>query len=179
MAYLKIRNKELEGYSNGKYHDDNSFCDVIGYVMRPEKTPSGYIGGIAVDVAHAVEQMEKLSAYYGQNTGVRLRHMILAFEPGELSNSRKYALSIAYQVAYPIALFYGDHHQIVYAVHEDGAKVHIHFVMNTTNYLTGLKYPGSKADYYQFLSHINQELADYYCSVVPTKDREDWQSDPF
>ena len=105
--------------------------------------------------------------------------MILAFEPGELSNSRKYALSIAYQVAYPIALFYGDHHQIVYAVHEDGAKVHIHFVMNTTNYLTGLKYPGSRADYYQFLSHTNQVLADYNCSVVPTKDREDWQSDPF
>ena len=113
MAYLKIRHKELEGYSNGKYHDDNSFCDVIGYVMRPEKTPSGYIGGIAVDVAHAVEQMEKLSAYYGQNTGVRLRHMILAFEPGELSNSRKSALSIAYQLAYPIALFYGDHNKIV------------------------------------------------------------------
>ena len=51
--------------------------------------------------------------------------------------------------------------------------------MNTTNYLTGLKYPGSKADYYQFLSHINQVLTDYNCSVVPTKDREDWQSDPF
>ena len=49
MAYLKIRHKEQEGYIGGKYHDRDSFHDVISYVLRPEKTPSHYIGGIGVE----------------------------------------------------------------------------------------------------------------------------------
>ena len=55
MAYLKIRHKESEGYGDGKYHDDASFQTVITYILNPEKTPSNYVGGIAVDVSHAVQ----------------------------------------------------------------------------------------------------------------------------
>lgn len=179
MAYLKIRHKESEGYGDGKYHDDASFQTVITYILNPEKTPSNYVGGIAVDVSHAVQQMEILSNCFGKNDGVHLRHMILAFEPRELSRSRKRSIELTYQLAYPIALYYGQHYQIVYAVHENTEKVHIHFVMNTTSYLTGLKYNGSREDYYRFIRHINSILAPYRTHVVPVKDREEWGTDPF
>ncbi|WP_130870549.1 relaxase/mobilization nuclease domain-containing protein [Intestinimonas massiliensis (ex Afouda et al. 2020)] len=179
MAYLKIRHKEQEGYIGGKYHDRDSFHDVISYVLRPEKTPSHYIGGIGVDVLYAAAQMETLSACFGQNQGVHLRHMILAFENGELYRSRKHALALAYQLAYPIAQFYGDCYQVIYAVHEDTDNVHIHFVMNTTNYRTGRKYPGTKEDYYRFVRHVEHILEPYGCKVKLLRDRTEWEEELF
>ena len=160
MAYLKVRHKVNQGFSGGKYHDDNSYRDVINYIMQPGKTPSGYIGGMAVNLCNAVYEMEKLSEYFGQNHGVRLRHMIIAFEDSELCNTKSASLRVAYKAAHHIAQFYGKEYQIVYAVHEDTGTVHIHFVMNTTNYITGRKYNGSKRDLYQFIDHIEN------CSVL-------------
>ena len=174
MAYLKIRHKELDGYSGGKYHDRNSFHDVISYVLNPDKTPSHYIGGIGIDISCAAAQMQTLSACFGQDQGVRLRHIILGFKIGELHRSKKHALALAYQLAYPIAQFYGADYQIIYAVHENTDKVHIHFVMNTTNYRTGRNYPGTKEDYYRFQKHVEDVLAPYGCSVTPLKDQSEW-----
>ena len=176
MAYLKVRHRETGGFSGGKYHDDDAFRDVLGYVMNPEKTPSGYIGGIAVNPQQAIFEMEALSRYYGQDTGVRLRHFILGFRPRELWSKKGQSLYAAYQLAYSVAQFYGAEYQIIYAVHEDTKNPHIHFVMNTTNYRTGLKYQGKKQDLHHFIQWIDGVLEPYERTVTLLKDDGDWQA---
>ena len=173
MAYLKIRHKEKAGYRVGKYHDDHALIDVISYIFDPRKIPSGYVGGLAVNPNNAVYEMSMLSRCYAQDSGVRLRHMILAFESGELDTMKRGAACAAYQIGYEAAKFYGWHYQIVYAVHENTDIIHIHFVMNTTDYLTGLKYEGKKADLYRFLEHTNAVLEQYGTSAVFLQDDED------
>lgn len=161
MTYLKIRYRTKEGFPEGKYHDDDSLHDVVNYIMQSSKALSGYIGGIAVDPYDAVYQMEMLSMYYGKDHGVRLRHMILAFTNNELGNSLTYAAEKAERLAYLIALYYGREYQTVYAVHENTDSIHIHFVMNTTSYLNGRKYVGTKGDLYKFINHIKSVLSSY------------------
>lgn len=175
MAYLKVRHRVTDGFSGGKYHDDDAVHHVLHYVTDPQKTPSGYIGGIAVNPQQAILEMEALSRYYGQDTGVRLRHFILSFRPRELWSKKGQSLYAAYQVACAVAQFYGEEYQIVYAVHENTRNPHIHFVMNTTNYRTGLKYQGKKQDLHNFLNWINEVLEPYGRTATLLKDDGDWQ----
>ena len=177
MAVLKIKHRvpdALTGHvPTQKYHDDNAISDVVNYILSPLKTPSGYVGGIAVNVSHAINEMSMLSTYYGQNQGIRLRHMTLSFERRELGRARKNAFAAAYHLAYPIAQYYGRAYQIIYAVHEQSGNdpnIHIHFAMNTTNYRTGRKYDGTKKDLYGFLQHINTILEPFQTHVWRAQD---------
>ncbi len=166
MAYLKIRHRQSDGFCGGKYQDVRAFHDVLTYILNPAKTPSGYIGGIAVNPQNAEREMTMLSALYAQSNGVALRHMILAFDKTELSRSRQGSLYYANVLALQVAQFYGNAYQIVYAVHEDTPKPHVHFVMNTTNYCTGKKYAGTRADLYGFIAHINTVLEPFATTVT-------------
>lgn len=174
MAYLKIKYRPSDGYSAGKYHDVDAIRDVINYIFDPAKTPSGYIGGVAVDPQNAIHQMTTLSVLYAQSKGVALRHMILAFEPKELGSRKRDTLYFANALAFQIAHFYGGSYQIVYAVHENTPKPHVHFVMNTTNYRTGQKYSGSRSDFYRFIAYINELLAPFGTHVVFLSD-DGWE----
>ena len=101
----------------------------------------------------AKDQFEALAQAYGKDFGVRLRHMILSFAPDE-----KVGTFGAEMIAYQIAGYYGRQYQIVWACHTDSKCLNIHLVMNTVSYQTGMKYDGSKADYYGFLDHVNRVL---------------------
>lgn len=95
MAYLKIRHRQSAGYTGAKYHDPNAIRDVLTYIFDPAKTPSGYIGGVAVDPRNAEHEMSALSAAWGQAKGTRLRHMILSFDKGELSRGKRSSVYFA------------------------------------------------------------------------------------
>ena len=176
MAHLKVRHREGYFYTEGKYHDSDALHDVITYIVNPDKTPSGYIGGIAVNPQNAITEMGAVSRYYGQDKGVRLRHFILSFRPRELWGKKADSIRAAYQIAYAVAQYYGGEYQIIYAVHENTRNPHIHFVMNTTNYRTGMKYQGKKQCLHNFLKWINVVLEPYGRTVTLLKDDGDWQS---
>lgn len=157
MALLKVmHNKNTPvspRFQGKKYHDENSLYDVISYCCNPEKTQSGNIGCFGANVQYAAEQMGRLAQTYGKANGIRLRHMVLSFEPGE-----KVTSTGAYQIAYQAAWYYGREYQVLFAVHEDKKHLHIHFVMNTVSYLDGHKYAGKCEDYYNFLDHLRKIL---------------------
>lgn len=174
MAYLKIKHKAKAGYPAGKYHDAAAFRSVLRYVLDSEKTSSSLAKGVSVasDYENAVLQMETVSRLNAQDSGVRLRHMILSFEDRELARGRERSLHLANVIAYDVALYYANDYQIVYAVHTDGKDVHIHFVMNMVCYHTGLKYRGNRGDLYQFIEYINSVLARFGTSVYLLRDDE-------
>ena len=135
--------------------------------MRAYKTPNCYIGGFAVHPQYAAEEMQAVSAVYGQDRGVRLRHWIISFEKNELPDAWH-----ADQFARQACRFYADTYQIVYSVHEDAAHQHIHFVMNMISYLDGARYSGKKKDFYDYLDNLQgiASLFDTYIMYVKDVD---------
>jgi len=169
VPVLKIKTQvksDLRGQvGDKKYHDEQAVADVINYVLREDKAQKDCIGGFAVNPMMAKEQFLMTAQAYGKAFGVRLRHMILSFSPDE-----KLSLNDAKNIAYQIAAYYGYSYQIIWACHTDAKCLNIHMVMNTVSYRTGMKYDGSKADYYCFQDHINRVLGPYGMYVILKKD---------
>ena len=169
MPILKVKTQvknDLRGQvGEKKYHDDQAVEDVIDYVLREYKAPKELIGGFAVNPLMAKGQFAMIAQAYGKDFGVRLRHMILSFSPDE-----ELSLNDAKNIAYQVAAYYGYEYQIVCACHTDAHCLNIHLVMNTVSYRNGIKYDGSKADFYRFRNHINGILAPYGMHVEIVKD---------
>lgn len=150
-----------------KYADSLAYQQLLDYIMRADKTPNSYIDGFAVHPQYAAEEMQTVSAVYGQNRGVRLRHWIISFERNELPDAWH-----ANQFAQMACRFYADTYQIVYSVHEDAAHLHIHFVMNMISYLDGKRYAGKKKDFYDYLNDLKGIAALFGTYIMYVKDVE-------
>lgn len=170
MAILKVKTQVREDMrcqvGNKKYHDDQAIEDVMNYILREDKVREGYMGGFAVNPSMAEDQFEMIAEVFGKNYGVRLRHMILSF-----SLSEEIDLHDAKNIAYQVASYYGNDYQIVWVCHTDARCLNVHMVMNTVSYQTGMKYDGSKADYYGFERHINAVLQPYETYVEMKSDK--------
>lgn len=143
MATIKFLNEA------GKYADPNALETVIAYILQAHKTPSRIVGGIGVDPQNAAESMHTVAQQFGKEYGIRLRHFILSFYPQETPQ-----VHIIQKIAEQICSYIGKRYQIVYALHEDTAMLHLHFVFNSVSYVDGYKYHGSKEDYYTLLNFI-------------------------
>lgn len=152
-----------------KYHDDEALETVISYCQNTAKTGGQYVGGFGVNVAQAAYEMNLLAWAYGADKGLRLRHWILAFNRDEVKRFGDNVYPMLDHIARQAA-YYGSQYQIVYAVHVDREHPHIHFVMNTVNYVTGRKYPGDKADYYAYQKHLKEVLHPYGLHVMAVSD---------
>ena len=165
MALLKVmHNKNTPSsprFPGKKYHDENSFYDVIPYCYNPKKTKSGYIACFGAAVQYAAEQMDGLAQAYGKANGIRLRHMMLSFHPSE-----KITPAYAYQIAYQAAWYYAREYQILFAVHDNKQPLHIHFVMNMVSYIDGHKYAGKREDYYDFLGYLAKILKPFGVDAI-------------
>ena len=155
MAKFKVIHRSKNG-SDRKYHDANALNDLIFYIQCEDRTNPSLVGGLAVNPFAAAEEMEGITALAGKQKGVHLRHFIISFSPEELQSAKT-----AFNIAKDIAEFYADRHQIVYAVHTNKCHLHIHFIMNTVSYQTGMKYAGDRKDFYLFQTHMRRILHRY------------------
>lgn len=173
MAVCKVITQVSEtGKAMGmakKYHDEDTYADVMQYVCSPYKAPNGLIGGFGVDLYQAIEQFTRTAQFYGKTKGIHLRHIILSFSPDERVTPAQ-----AKQIAYEIALFYANRYQIVFVVHTDSENLNVHFVMNTVSYIDGLKYEGKKKDYYDFQGHAKAVCWNYGLRLTFVSDRQEY-----
>ena len=147
MAILKIVN------SKGKYKDSNATKDVLNYILDPGKSKRNLYGHFQVDPQDPAKSMRDVAAYFGKEKGIQIRHYVITFPHYEASEP----ILIA-QFADYVAEYLSINYQTVYAVHEDSAYVHIHFVCNAINYRTGERYPGDKKELYSFESFLKRLL---------------------
>ena len=159
MAILKVINEAR------KYKDSDSVESLINYCTNKDKT-NGFIGAYSVSPypEQAIFQMNKLQTLYGKNNGTHLRHMVVSFESDD-----NIPPNIALEIGYKIAAYYGCNYQIIFGVHLDTYNTHIHFVMNTVNYNTGLKYDGSHKDLTNFTNYIQEILTPYNINIFYKK----------
>lgn len=149
-----------------KYHDDRTYADLIRYVTSPQKVRPGGVIGAAVLPEVAELAMKTVTAAYHKEEYVKLRHSVLSFDPDE---------QVDYQTARDIACmamkFYDAGYQTIAAIHEDKPHLHIHFLMNTTNYRTGRKYHENKQVYHANLKYINTVTEEHGIHTIAAKDR--------
>lgn len=56
----------------GKYQDDQAIPDLITYITRKDKTPSGFIGGSVTDEYDIAGSMMRVSNAFNKNSYIRL-----------------------------------------------------------------------------------------------------------
>ena len=147
-----------------KYHDDGTYADLIRYVTSPQKVRPGGVIGAAVLPEGAELAMEAVTAAYHKENGVKLGHTVLSFDSEEQMD-----FQTAKVVAQKIMKFYDPRYQLIGAIHEDKPHLHIHFLMNSTNYRTGRKYYGTKQDYYANLKYINTVTEEHGIHTIAAK----------
>lgn len=148
MATFKVINGQ------GKYQDETATEDLIAYILDPRKTR--YSAGFAVSLESPAESMELVSELYGKQAGVRLRHYVISFAPGDHMTPEH-----AYEIAKQIASFIARNYQIVFAVHEDTAILHMHFVFNSISYQNGHRNTGKHEDFFRELNMMRAILRSY------------------
>lgn len=111
------------------------------------------IGGLSVDPIHAAEQMHLVKRLWFQTEGSQLRHFILSFNDRECDHiNGAWSLRTG---AYEVCEYYSDQYQIVFGIHQSReGRWHIHFVMNTVNFLTGKKYHAKNVYDFDLSHHI-------------------------
>ena len=129
---------------NQSYEDDSKVYEqVYLYMTRADKVLQGFIGAQYLYMGQGVEdiarQMREVAELSGSQ-GRALWHFVLSFDRYE---EWWVTPAIAYQIAGRFAVFF-DGHQVVYAVHEDTMNVHIHFMVNATDFYTGRKFENKK-----------------------------------
>lgn len=154
MAILKVI------HGRGKYHDRLSFHNLTQYATRLDKTESDLVLGGSLFPEIAAQSMQGLCEAYQKPEGTKLRHSVLSFSPLDSITAEQAA-----DIARETMEYYEEDYQIMASVHTDKDHLHIHFLMNTTNYHTGKKYPGNRADYFAFRDHLSKILRPYHLTV--------------
>lgn len=139
---------------NQEYKDDGKVYEQLYlYMTREDKAVSGLIGGQYLYLGQGVEdiagQMREVAETLNSGQGRALWHFVLSFD--------RYAEwwitpIAAYQIAGRFVTFF-DGHQVVYAVHEDTNNVHIHFMVNATDFYTGRKFE-DKRDNFEYIAEM-------------------------
>ncbi len=135
-------------FVNKKYTSLKAIENLINYIMSADKTPSRIIGAIAVypmEEEKIVQQFKQTQVLHRNQKKNRALHIILSFstEESQWLHFKDYR-----KIGYAVANYYGKaNHQVVFALHENTDNPHIHFAVNTVNYITGKKYHQQHNDY--------------------------------
>lgn len=150
MALFKFLN------GKGRYHNDDARTNMAEYILNPYKAKHGYIGGAYVNmesIESIVHSMDKIAQQFGKTNGVQLRHFVLSFLPQETCDPRE-----ACRIGREIMSFVGQEYQAIFAVHENTANLHIHFMLNSVSHVNGDRYYGKRKDYYIMLNGLKAIL---------------------
>lgn len=110
---------------------------LIKYIYNPAKTDElYYCGGYNCDPNNAFEDFTAVKDEYNKTDGIQGIHFIQSFSPEDNINE-----DIALEIAQRLLEFNKfDGFQVAYAVHNDKNHIHTHFVINSVNMNTGLKW---------------------------------------
>lgn len=136
----------------GNYTNSNAVSNVIYYVTRTGKRADradelqGYGGcgiGIYDNSEDIIQQFLCVQNCYGikNRGGRRMYHEVFCLDDEEF-NGIGCSVTILNQIAMECAKIYFDlGHQVVYAIHHEiEKKWHIHFAVNSINFLNGKKW---------------------------------------
>ena len=112
--------------------------------------------------------MNALKRIHNKVEGNPYKQMIFSF--GDEASSL--SIDKINEIGCKIGSYYANEYQIIGAVHLDTDNLHIHYVLNTVNMLTGYKFGQSSHDLWRYKKYINAILLDYGLSPIDYYGRE-------
>lgn len=140
-------------FINGKNKTYGAMKRVIEYITNPIKTEFHLTEGFNCDINNAYNQFVLTKRSYGKETGRQYIHFTQSFAPYEKILPEE-VKEIADEL---LQLDFFKGFQVAYAVHTDRDHLHAHFVVNSVNAETGLKWKQS-AEQLQQLKDYSDEL---------------------
>ncbi|KAB3536239.1 relaxase/mobilization nuclease domain-containing protein [Alkaliphilus pronyensis] len=148
-------------FINGRNKTYTGLRRAIDYILRDDKTAFSLYGGFNCDVDNALNEFVMTKRHYNKETGRQYIHFVQSF-----SNREGISPETAKAIADELLLmdkFKGF--QMVYATHTDKPHLHTHFILNTVNSYTGMKWKMSKEDL-QELKDYSDEICRRYGLIV-------------
>lgn len=147
---------------NKRYTNKQALPYVIRYaVAKKDKNKNKigkarFIGGIGVDymdTEKAIKQIQTIKKYYGKTDKRQLYHFLLTFAE-DIDDAQQ-----VYLIGNIIVNKFFSDYQVIFAVHEDSKSdhLHIHFVINSVCFRTGLKWHMSAKEFNKFKKAIEKE----------------------
>ena len=146
MAIIRYFNSK-NSMSKGKY----TLKRVLNYISNPEKT-AGQTGGLYVNEKNALERMRAVKQYYGKEDGRIYIHFTISFKG-------KRDVQNLYEFAEEVSEQFSDF-QVLFAIHNNTANHHIHFVINSVSISDGHKFSQSRDDmnkFKKFIAYLEQD----------------------
>lgn len=178
----------------GNYTNLDAVENVIRYITRTRKDENrlheliSYGGhGVSVffDSTVMIMQFCKVQQFFGiqQRGGRRMRHEFFRFSDYEMQLLMD-KLHLVDMIAKECSVVYFDMgFQVVYAVHYDTEKrLHIHFGVNSVNYINGKKFHSEYREFYgreRRLNEIVRKYVEYVSVCFADNSQENFNTDYF
>jgi len=140
-------------FINGQNKTYGAMKRVLEYIVNAAKTEPHLMDGANCDINNAYHQFVLTKRNYNKETGRQYIHFTQSFAPYDKVTPEE-VKKIADELL-QMKFFKGF--QVDYAVHIDKDHLHTHFVVNTVNADTGLKWKQS-AEQLQFLKDYSDDL---------------------
>lgn len=148
----------------------------LKFVSRQPRTMSGILEyahqnlnaqsiGINVSLLTAYEEMQAVKEVWRKPDGRKYKHYILSFE-----ETVDLPAETLLEIGVKVVQHFAEDYQILISAHQDTDNLHLHFVQNTINMLTGEKLRLTKGDMLDLKIHANKVLAEYQLSPIELYD---------
>lgn len=157
ISYYNNNGKHIY-YKKGNYSNVDAVENLLRYVTRTRENEDRAndlinYGAVGADYFHSVDDMIQQFHYiqyiHGINSrrGCRMYHEVLNLTDCEYKRLG-YNAEVLWRVGMECCqIYYQKGHQVVFAVHwEPDKRCHIHFAVNSINFLNGLKWHTSIAE---------------------------------
>ena len=160
MAILKIVNRR-----NGK-RKRSHLAGVIKYVLKTEKTEEKLIYGQNLEPERAYQMMMETKDLFNKRKGMDYFHFVLSYPPNEKITPEQ-ALEQAKELLERTKKFRG--YETLVAVHRDKKHIHVHFIVNSVNFVDGRKFHLSRKELEALKKLQNQINIEKGFSAAPGK----------
>ena len=145
------------------YPDDQSMLRVIHYALDKAVAVGAY--GTSPNTEAAYMQMQFVKRAFFQTDTLQLKHFFITY-------SHEEAIFIDFDemmlTAFEAGGLFGKY-QMVYGLHFDGSHVHVHIVMNTTNFITGYQYSDGLSGFMKVCGMLKKKYPQYRVNLCQTR----------
>jgi hypothetical protein len=149
---------------------------MIDYIMNIEKTDENLIYGMNCNPQDAYQEMILTKHRFHKTDGRQYCHFIQSFSPKD-NVTPELAHEIGQRLIQEFSQF--DGFEIVMATHSNKSHIHNHFVLNSVNAETGLKWEQKARGLYLLKQKSNELCAEYSLSQIlfgnKSKNGTDWK----
>ena len=143
---------------------------VLNYCQLDVKTTREgrkLISGVNCLPSSVYNEMMNTKLQYRKNSGKMFYHLVQSFSPNEDITPEK-----AHEIAVEFAEKNFKGYEVLVATHVDVDHIHSHFVINSVNAETGLKYHADSENLYRLRESSDELCKKYGLSVIEPKPRK-------